>query len=217
MLIEQGFLPPWFPEILSELAFKQTKIKIQINIFNSTSVSEFHQIETSLKAGIVSHASLYLLEGACIAPSRWKEGEEQGQEQIKRTARGRRTHRMWSLHLPHHLVLSLHKHLWGRSQWTLNFVADRQSSLLWYFLVGPQCHFWSFFQFTILSSAKAQPAYSRPLILAQTFAWVNSFFFFLRSLQKISLVASSLQDSYPCLSIFFFFETRQVSAISPAQ
>lgn len=86
-------------------------------------------------------------------------------------------------------------------------------SLLWYFLVGLQCHFWSFYQFTILSSAKAEQkeAYSHPLTLAQTAAWVNSgfvlYFFFLRSLQKISLVSSSLQA----------LKSRQVSAISPAQ
>lgn len=92
-----------------------------------------------------------------------------------------------SLHLPHHPLRFPRSRLanicGAAPQWTLNSVTDWQCSLLGYFLVGPQCHFWSLLQFAILSSAEAEPAYSHPLILAQTSAWVNSFFF-LRSLQK---------------------------------
>ena len=100
---------------------------------------------------------------------------------------------------------SLSKHSWSRSLVDSEFHDWSAVYSPWCFLVDPRCHFWSFFQFTILSSAKAKQAYSHPFILAQTSAWVNSFFFLSWGhCKKISLVSSSLQDSYSFLSLFFF-------------
>lgn len=144
--------------------------------------------------------------------------------QSRRTARGRYTQQALSLHLPPRARQVLHdpsaNTRGAPPQWTVNSVTDGQYSLLWYFLVGPQCHFWSFFPFTILSSAKAEPAYSHSLILAQTSVWVNSFFFFswghckknkIKKVPCFLLPAGLLSLPEPV------FESRQVSAISPAQ
>lgn len=122
----------------------------------------------------------------------------------KRTARGRCAQQVSPLQLPRHLLQFPHNHSANihrtAPQWTMNSVTDGQYSLLWYFLGGPQCHFWSFFQFTILSPAKAEPACSHPLILAHTSPWVNSFFF-------LEVIAKN----FPC----FFLPARLLSLPEP--